>query len=70
MPLSRSANVGRFSEPSARGGSVAIFSGFLEIDLLIDEIKWPIFSLVVNPPDVFADNAEKHGVKTEKKAHQ
>ena len=50
--------------------SVAIFSGFVEIPLLIDEIKWPTFSLVVNPPDVFADNAEKHGVKSEKKAHQ
>ena len=50
--------------------SVAIFSAFVEIPLLIDEIKWPTFSLVVNPPDVFADNAEKHGVKSEKKAHQ
>lgn len=50
--------------------SVAIFSAFVEIPLLIDEIKWPTFSLVVNPPDVFADNAAKHGVKSEKKAHQ
>jgi len=49
---------------------VAIFSGLLEINLLIDEIKRPIFSLVVNSPDVFADNAEKHGVETEKETNK
>ena len=42
----------------------------IEIDLLIHEIERSVFSLVINPSEIFADNAEKHGVETDKETNQ
>ena len=42
----------------------------IEIDLLIYKRQGPVLSLIVNPCEVFADDAEKQGIETDKKTNQ